>query len=965
MRRFGSEPTKAIEISAFADNYCGSRAVQRPSSRKSQCKSSRVSFPPRSGSAEWVFRRALFLAPWAWFVLSWGALASAASPPADAASSSPAAEPASPSVPSPPAAPAPAPVFVPPRLIHFVEAVPPASFTGRSQAEVVLTIDVDEAGGVTSVQVTRSAGGEGAAELDRAAVEAARQFTFTPGLADGRAVPVRITYSYRFVLKPPTPPPVPSPASASSGTSGGPTAPLYGLVLKRGDRSPVTGVAAIVLLAPGDERRAVTDQEGRFSFDALPAGEHPLALRGPGIAPIDATVSLHEGKRLDVTTFVDVKERYASTVRGRRSVLETVEQTLVTEEIKRIPGTQGDTLKAVQNLPGVARAPFGIGLLPVWGSAPEDTRVYVDGVSVPLLYHFGGLRSIVNSEMVQSLTFVPGAYEATHGLGLGGLVDVTTRQPRSDGSHGYAQMDVLDGSALLEGPLTRTLSFAVAARRSWIDATLPLFTTSSLQLTPVYYDYQATLAWRPSPHDDVDVLFLGSDDRVQVLARIKNRAIDAAIGSHSYFHRAIVDWTHRFAPRGTLSLTGSLGYDVPMGLGVEFGQAATSIDQHALSYTLRAVASWPFTEALRVSGGVDFEGQRFTLDRSGPTSVVVDPAAAAGSAGMGSSAGFDAQGSGYATDHLALYGNAVAPFVTSTISVWSRRLTLTPQFRLQIFTFAANPGSPDAVTKAFVSPEPRVMLRVRISARVVIKGAAGAYSQAPDPAAFSAVFGNPQLVPERGTQYVLGAEVDVTPSLHAEVEGFYKDLRRLVVTADAPGEPLLDNDGKGRAYGGQVLVRQELARSFFGWLSYTLSRSERRDHPGEAWHPFQFDQTHILSLMLSQHLPRGFQVGGRFRYVTGTPYTPVVGSFYDTVAGRYTPITGARFGGRLASFNQLDLRVDKTFTFDRWRFSAYLDVQNLLRADNPEAVAYNYDYRRTHAITGLPLLPIIGIRGDF
>src|SRR5206468_7636258 len=135
---------------------------------------------------------------------------------------------------------------------------------------------------------------------------------------------------------------------------------------------------------------------------------------------------------LEVTTYVDVKERYASTVRGRRAVLEAVEQTLLTEEIKRIPGTQGDTLKAVQNLPGVARAPYGIGLLPVWGSSPNDTRVYVDGVNIPTLYHFGGLRSVVNSEMVDALTFVPGGYQVDHGLGLGGVIDVATRTPRSD-----------------------------------------------------------------------------------------------------------------------------------------------------------------------------------------------------------------------------------------------------------------------------------------------------------------------------------------------------------------------------------------------------------------------------------------------------------------------------------------------------------------------------------------------------
>ena len=91
----------------------------------------------------------------------------------------------------------------------------------------------------------------------------------------------------------------------------------------------------------------------------------------------------------------------------------------------------------------------------------------------------------------------------------------------------------------------------------------------------------------------------------------------------------------------------------------------------------------------------------------------------------------------------------------------------------------------------------------------------------------------------------------------------------------------------------------------------------------------------------------------------------MVGTFYDSIADRYTPIYGATNSGRLDAFNQLDLRVDKVFTFDRWRFSAYLDVQNVLRSDNPEAVGYNYNYQITHPITGLPLLPILGVRGDF
>lgn len=854
-----------------------------------------------------------------------------------------------------PAAAAP-PAFTPPRLTHFVEAVPPAG--AQREAEVVLTIDVDENGKVTSVEVARPAGGEGGEGFDRAAVAAARQFIFAPGEAGGHPVPVRITYSYRFVLKPP-PPPSPPPA----GTV--PTVPLSGLVRRRGDRVPVAGAVALVEIGPGDEGRAVTDAQGRFSFAALPIGEHKLVLRGVDLAPVDTTVALHPGKATEVTLYVDVKERYASTVRGRRAVVETVEQTLTTTEIQHIPGTQGDTLKAVQNLPGVARAPFGIGLLPVWGSAPADTRVYIDGVNVPVLYHFGGLRSTVNSEMVEALTFVPGGYQADHGLGLGGIVDVDMRRPRTDGLHGYAQIDLLDGSLMLEGPLTKTLSFAVAGRRSWIDATLPLFTTSTFQLSPVYYDYQARLTWRPTERDVFDLFVFGSDDKLSLLARVKNDALNAAVDSHIYFHRAVIDWSHRFDRGRTLSVTGSVGYDAPFGFGVSFGTIPSSIDEHTVAYALRAVGRLPLTATLRLDGGVDFEGNRWAIARSGSPSMVTDVVGGFGSGGIGANGGFSGSASGFATDDLTLYTNNVAPFVTATWAVLGRRLTITPQFRLQVMTFAGYQGEPGAFARGFVSPEPRLALRYRLTPRVALKGAVGLYAQPPDPTAFSSVFGNPNLVPEHGAQYVLGTDFDLPFDLTGEVILFWKSLRDLVVSAENPGQPPLDNDGIGRAYGGQLLVRRNLGKRLYGWLAYTLSRSERKDHPDQAWYLFAYDQTNILTLMATYLLPRGWQAGARYRYVTGDPTTPVVGSFFDSVSDSYIAIAGATNSARLGAFNQLDLRVDKVFTFDRWRFSAYLDLQNTFNSANPEAVTYNYNYTIAHPLTGLPILPILGLRGDF
>ncbi len=148
-------------------------------------------------------------------------------------------------------------------------------------------------------------------------------------------------------------------------------------------------------------------------------------------------------------------------------------------------------------------------------------------------------------------------------------------------------------------------------------------------------------------------------------------------------------------------------------------------------------------------------------------------------------------------------------------------------------------------------------------------------------------------------------------------------------------------------------------------LSATLSKSERRDHPDAPWRRFQYDQTHILTLVGSYKFGRGYQVGLRFRYVTGNPYTPVVGAYYDVNQDTYVPLRGPTYSGRLGAFHQLDVRFDKTWTYRQFRFSLYVDVQNVYNASVPEGVAYNFDYSKTTTINGLPFLPVLGIRGDF
>ena len=181
-----------------------------------------------------------------------------------------------------------------------------------------------------------------------------------------------------------------------------------------------------------------------------------------------------------------------------------------------------------------------------------------------------------------------------------------------------------------------------------------------------------------------------------------------------------------------------------------------------------------------------------------------------------------------------------------------------------------------------------------------------------------------------------------------------------------PADPPLDNDGVGRVYGGELLVRQELWKNFFGWvvvhdlalgaarITRTIrgacsSTTRRTSSPSSA----------------ATSSPRGFQIGVRFRYVTGNPYTPVIGAYYDVNSDAYVPHPRPGLLGAARPFNQLDVRFDKTWTFHRWSLSLYLDMQNLYGASNPEGYQYNYDFTQRAPVSGLPFLPVLGIRGDF
>jgi outer membrane receptor protein involved in Fe transport len=273
--------------------------------------------------------------------------------------------------------------------------------------------------------------------------------------------------------------------------------------------------------------------------------------------------------------------------------------------------------------------------------------------------------------------------------------------------------------------------------------------------------------------------------------------------------------------------------------------------------------------------------------------------------------------------------------------------------------------------------QPRVSARWEFVHDWTLKGGAGVYAQppafdntstAPNTLIPGQTIGNPNLAIERSMHYALGLEHNFTSWFTLAAEGFYKTIDGIAV-ATSPEllfqhQPPYVSTGTGRVYGFDMLLRWRLHNGLFGWVAYTLMRSERRDAPGQDWFLFDYDQTHILTIVASYELPLGFRVGLRFRYVTGTPATPVVGAYYNADSMLYVPIEGARNSVRVADFHQLDVRIDKRFRFSWGSISAFLEVLNVYNQPNQEALQYNYNYTQHGAITGLPIFPNIGLRGE-
>jgi len=327
-------------------------------------------------------------------------------------------------------------------------------------------------------------------------------------------------------------------------------------------------------------------------------------------------------------------------------------------------------------------------------------------------------------------------------------------------------------------------------------------------------------------------------------------------------------------------------------------------------------------------------------------------------------------GDDYAVDDWTTHVLNVGPYAAADVELGP--LTVSPGVRFEAFLLEGSRTTPRIGATPAIgfsrfesSFDPRVAASWRVDRRLTIDAAAGVYHQAPAPEDLSAVFGTPALAPSRARHVTIGESLRVTPKLSFDVVAFHKSLSDLPVRtrlADPKLARAIVQDGEGRSYGVQMILRQQLAGGFFGWITYTLSRSERRYVGEERWRLFDYDQPHVLAVVASKRVgPWTF--GARFRYATGAPRTPVTGALYDARGDQYQPIFGAQNTERLPDFYQLDLRVDRRFALgEKATLDVYLDLQNVTFHRNREEIVYSSDFTSRGYVTGLPALALAGAR---
>lgn len=702
---------------------------------------------------------------------------------------------------------------------------------------------------------------------------------------------------------------------------------VRGVIVREGTPNPIAG--ASVLTDRGEI--AVSDIDGYFAIQTGPADKE-LIVAAPGFAT--KTVRIVPG--MIKIELVPASGAEVIEVSGKApEETKPLSYQLDVDEIRYIPGAGNDILRAATVLPGVARIPFSFGGLVLRGTSPRDTSIYLDGIEVPIAFHFGGLTSFYPSGMLADLQVNAGGYDASYGRAGGGLVTLTTREPRTDRWRMGGAIGLFDSNIQAEGPWQGG-GILIGLRRSYLDRIVAPFVEDNTPL-PSYYDFQVRTTFGDvRKRGRITPMIFGAIDRV---------ASDE-VALTSMFVRVA-------AP-----------YKVQRGA------------------TTFSVVPWLGTNRLTFSDNESGDEQSFSrpfYPGGVRGEVLRDYDWGHLRGGLELSSGYLDQTVIDTDDEMEIGGNNtlswtdIAIFGETRWKIDGDRFALKPAVRIEAYGLTGE-----------LVVDPRLNIHQQLSETTTLRQSIGRFHQPPIPGDLDPTEGNPRLLSQVTDQVSLGVDTKLPEDILASVTTFYNHGTNLGVKSRNPRpgsdvpEPNLgglgptfelllekqlgfafyrENLGRARSYGLEVLLKRNVGR-YFSLLSYTLAKSERTDDPRvlQGWRPFELDQRHNLQLAGSVQLTN-WRLGARIQLVTGNPYT-------EERLENEGIVSGEPFGARLPLFFSIDLRADR-----RWKkcwgdLVFYIDVQNATNRRNVEARELDFDDFGNpiqEDLKGLPIIPFIGL----
>ena len=728
---------------------------------------------------------------------------------------------------------------------------------------------------------------------------------------------------------------------------------VKGRVIEVQSNEPMPFVNVIVT---GTTLGTITDNEGNFKLTGLMPGFIRLQASFVGYhIVISSEFEVSNAKAAFIEIRMEKMDTEIKEVTVTASPFRKTEESPVSlktigiAEIEKSPGANRDISKVIQSYAGVLSSPSFRNDIIIRGGGPSESRFYLDGVEVPNINHFatqgasGGAVGILNADLIREVNYYSGAFPSNRGNALSGVFEFGQVDGNADKLNFKGSLGASEVSATLDGPLSDKTTFIVSARRSYLKL---LFSALKLPFLPTFNDMQFKVRTRFDAKNELTFIGLGSVDVNNLNLDIKNPDDQQkyilgylpVYDQWSYTLGAVYKhfWENSYQ---TLVLSRS-----------HLSNSRTKYldnDESLESNKILDYTSQEMENKIRFENNMRMDGFKANVGAN------IDFAQYSNTTAQKRFYSENVININYNTKlNLMKYGL----FGQISHEFLAQRLTLSAGFRMDANNYSSEMNN---LLKQF---SPRFSASYLLTSKWSLNLNTGRYYQLPPYTALGYKQNN-AFVNKGNLKYISvdhfigGLEFKPATAMQFSLEGFLKNYRNYPFSVNDQislankgadygviGDEEVVSTSKGRAYGAEFQARVRTTKGYSLNLSYTLVRSEFQDGTGtyivSAW-----DSKHILSMTGTAALKRNWQVGGRFRFVGGLPYTPwdlnrsSLIAAWNLQGGPYldnSKLNANRFG----VFHQLDIRVDKSYYLKKMTLKFYLDIQNL----------YNYQSQSTDIV---------------